>query len=131
MSRAFSDNFGHVRRVSQQNDPEGNLQLHGFVFVCVCVFGVCVVMCVCVRVCVCVCVCVRVRVRVCVCWVCLGVPGWVWVCLGGCGCVLDCEIPRDPALSHNACHSVMRHAPLSVSLSVPSVLCCAVLCVRI
>ena len=34
MSRAFSDNFGHVRRVSQQNDPEGNLQLYGFVFFC-------------------------------------------------------------------------------------------------
>ena len=32
MSRAFSDGFGHVRRISQQNDPEGNLQLRGFVF---------------------------------------------------------------------------------------------------
>ena len=34
MSRAFSDGFGHVRRISQQNDPEGNLQLYGFVFFC-------------------------------------------------------------------------------------------------
>ena len=31
MSRAFSDGFGHVRRISQQNDPEGNLQLDCFV----------------------------------------------------------------------------------------------------
>ena len=31
MSRAFPDGFGHVRRISQQNDPESNLQLDCFV----------------------------------------------------------------------------------------------------
>ena len=48
MSRAFPDGFGHVRRISKQNDPESNLQLDCFVLsrflniimslcVCVCV----------------------------------------------------------------------------------------------
>ena len=32
MSRAFSDGFGHVVAYRSKNDPEGNLQLRGFVF---------------------------------------------------------------------------------------------------